>query len=173
MQKTDPPSGKTFLGVAIATVLAISVPFAAKWEGDGRVAYFDRIGGVITWCYGQTGPGVQVGQRFTQAYCEQLLVRSQSKYAAEIDACLVPGRPVSPFEAAMVLDLGYNAGVRSVCRSTWAALLRQGAPAERTCPQLVRWVYSNGKDCRDPKNNCAGLPARREEALELCLEGAE
>lgn len=166
------PGPRTFLGVALATVLAISVPFAAKWEGDGRVAYFDRIGGVVTWCFGQTGPGVQVGQRFTEAYCRELLVRSQSKYAAEIDACLRPGRPVTPFEAAMILDLGYNAGVRAVCRSTLADKLRAGEPREQTCPQLVRWVYSGGKDCRDPRNNCQGLPARREEALELCLKEA-
>jgi GH24 family phage-related lysozyme (muramidase) len=166
-----PQKPKTFLGVALVAVLAISVPFAARWEGDGRTAYFDRIGNVITWCFGQTGPSVAVGQRFTQEYCDQLLVRSQSKYAERIDACIVPGRPVSPFEAAMILDLGYNAGVSAVCRSTLARQLRAGASKETTCPQLMRWVWSSGKDCRDPKNKCSGLPMRRSEALNICLKG--
>lgn len=169
--RSGQPGPKTFLGVATAAVLAISIPFAAKWEGDGSTAYFDRIGGVVTWCYGQTGTGVAVGQRFSPEYCSELLIRSQSKYAEEIDRCLKPGRPVTPFEAAMILDLGYNAGVSAVCRSTWAARLRAGEPIERTCPQLTRWVYSGGKNCSDPVNRCTGLPDRREDALKICLAG--
>lgn len=156
---------KAFGGVA---ALLIAGGFIATHEGKRNEAYADPIHGwrVPTVCYGQTGSQVRRGPTFTDAECLAMLDDEMRKKAAELDACIRVDVP--DHAAAATLSLAYNVGTGAVCRSTLVRMINQGAPPEVYCPQIGRWVYAGGKDCRNPANNCRGIATRRIEEIQLC-----
>lgn len=155
---TKPATPGKKAGIATAAVLALSIPLAVKWEGVKTVAYLDPIG-VTTWCVGQTGAGVRVGDRFSQQECFAQLDATQRQKATELDRCI--HRDLAPHEAAAILDLAFNVGTGAVCRSTLVAMVNAGRPASEWCPQLERWVYAGGVRWR-------GLANRRADARRIC-----
>jgi lysozyme len=157
MTAPKPSAGKK-AGIATAAVLALSIPLAVKWEGVKTVAYLDPIG-ITTWCVGQTGPGVRVGDRFSEQECFRQLDVTQRQKAEELDRCI--HQPLAPHEAAAILDLAFNVGTGPVCRSTLVRMVNEGRPAAEWCPQLDRWVYAGGVRWR-------GLANRRADARRMC-----
>ena len=148
------------VGIASVLTLALAVPFIAKWEGLETRTYRDVVG-IPTVCYGDTGPHVQMGMQFTEEECRRMLDRRLMQYAIELDRCIAT--PLTPYQGAAVLELGYNVGTPAVCRSTMARMIREGKPASEWCRQLKRWVMAGGKQYQ-------GLVNRREDSYQMCIK---
>lgn len=151
---------KKKVGIASVLTLAIATPFVMKWEGLKTTTYRDVVG-IPTVCYGETGPHIRMGMQFTREECRAMLDRRVLQYARRLDACIAT--PLTPYQGAAVLELGYNVGTTAVCRSTLARMIREGQPASAWCPQLRRWVFAQGRKYR-------GLVNRREDSLLMCMK---
>ena len=153
-------SGIKKAGIASVLTLAIATPFVMKWEGLKTSTYVDVVG-IPTVCYGETGPHIKMGMQFSKAECKAMLDARLLQYAERLDRCI--STPLTPYQGAAVLELGYNVGVQAVCRSTMARMIREGQPASAWCPQLRRWVFAQGRKYR-------GLVNRREDSLLMCMK---
>ena len=102
-----------------ALVAALATPFIAKWEGVRLEAYRDIVG-VPTFCFGDTHC-VQMGDSVSTADCVDRLERDVCAFYAEIRPCMAnPNIPLGV--QASMLELAYNVGAPSVCRSTMMRL---------------------------------------------------
>lgn len=148
--------------------LALSLAIAKPAEGLYLTTYYDPPG-ILTVCYGTTGPEVVKGKRYTLAECEKFINDDMSAVIAEIEAC-APGLPV-PVLAAFA-DAAYNLGGRIACdkkTSTAARYLAAGKLAE-ACNQLPRWSYAK---VMGVSTQLKGLVKRRAAERDLCLQGVE
>ena len=147
----------------VGLVAALAIPF----EGLRQFAYHDPPG-ILTVCYGHTGPDVQKGRRYTLAECKALLERDMATAIDAVERCR-PGLPERVHAA--FADAVYNLGPTIVCdrrNSTAARLLAEGDLAG-ACMQLPRWAKARvgGQMVELP-----GLVKRRAAERDLCLEGA-
>jgi len=152
---------KTVSGVVAAAVIAASTPFIAKWEGLSLVAYRDIVG-VPTVCYGETR-GVQMGDSYTKAECEEMLRKSVAEYYAKLQPYMT-NKNIPIGVQASLLELAYNVGIHAAGTSTMMKLANQGKYKE-ACQQLDRWVKAGGSKVQ-------GLVNRRADSkVNLCLKG--
>lgn len=158
-RQRKPTSRPARAGVAAAGALALATPFVMWKEGLVLHTYIDIVG-VPTACYGETGPHIKIGQRFTAAQCREMLDERLLEFAVGLDRCIE--RPLKDHEAAAVLSWGYNIGVAAACSSTLVKMVNAGAPAHEWCQQLDRWVYAKGFKIN-------GLVIRRQKEKALCL----
>lgn len=156
---TQQTSGPKKAGIASVVTLAIAAPFVMYWEGLKTETYLDVVG-VPTACYGDTGPHIRMGMQFTQAECRTMLDARLLQYAQQLDRCIAT--PLTPYQGAAVLELGYNVGVAAVCRSTLARMIKEGRPASEWCKQLSRWVNAGGRKWQ-------GLVNRRTDSYQMCI----
>ena len=149
--------------------IALATGFLIVHEGEVLGSYADPVHGwrVPTACYGQTGPQIRMGQVFTRAECRAMLDADLTNRANQLDRCIT--RPLPDHSAAAVLSLAYNAGTSAVCGSTLVRQINAGQPPAVYCEQFSRWVFSGGRDCRDPRSNCRGIVKRRADERALCL----
>lgn len=132
-----------------AAVLAAAAAFVGPWEGERNEAYLDRIASPPVWtvCYGETR-GVQQGDRYASAQCQQMLIKALETYHAGIAAC-VPALPQQPGGVQVALtSWTYNVGIGAACGST-------AGPAGQ-CRRLARRMRSaaaleQGRRPRDPR----------------------
>jgi lysozyme len=108
-----------------------------------------------------------MGQVFTRAECRAMLDAELATKAQQLDRCIQ--QPVADHSAAAILSLAYNAGTAAVCGSTLVRQINAGQPPSVYCAQFDRWVFSGGRDCRDPRSNCRGIVKRRADERALCL----
>lgn len=158
MTPTPNKNKRVALAAAIATVIAIPA------EGLRHVAYYDPPG-ILTVCYGTTGPDVQKGRVYTIAECKALLTRDMAKAIETVERCH-PGLPVNVLAAFG--DSVYNAGPTIACnvkQSTAARLLAAG-DIDGACRQLPRWNKAKVAGVMVP---LPGLTKRRNKEMELCL----
>lgn len=146
--------------IALALATAIAVPA----EGLRQWAYRDPVG-ILTVCYGTTGPDVKGAKHYSLAECRALLDRDMLKAIDQVEAC-APGLPV-PVLAAFA-DAAYNIGPRVACdtaNSTAARKLKSGDLAG-ACNELPKWDKARvaGVLVALP-----GLTARRAKERALCL----
>lgn len=131
-------------------------------EGLRLDAYQDT-GGVWTICYGHTAtakPGMQV----TQEECDRLLEQDVAAFEFSVRQMVKVG--MTEPQAAAITSFCYNVG-ESACRKS-TLIKKINAGDLKSCDQILRWVYVDGKDCRDPKNNCRGIVERRQAEAALC-----
>lgn len=162
---------------AVAMVLALGL--AKPAEGLYRVAYFDPPG-VLTVCYGTTGPEVKRGKVYSLAECDAYINADMRAAIDEVEAC-APGLPV-PVLAAYA-DAVYNLGGKIACdtkNSTAARYLAQyskttykdGATGQillaAACNQLPRWDKARVMGVMTPLK---GLTKRRKLERDLCMQG--
>jgi lysozyme len=125
------PSRK--VGIAAAVAMAIAIPA----EGLRQVAYYDPPG-VLTVCYGTTGPDVVKGKTYTIDECNGLLTRDMLKAVDQVDRC-VPDAP----EGVLIAfgDAAYNLGPKIACdtKSSTAARMLAAGDWAGACDQLLRW----------------------------------
>lgn len=157
---TKQVSGPKKVGIASVLTLAIATPFVMKWEGLETHTYLDVVG-VPTACYGDTGTHIRMGMQFTAEECRRMLDNRLLQYAQQLDRCIAT--PLTPYQGAAVLELGYNVGTPVVCRSTLARMIREGKPALEWCGQLKRWVMARGQRYQ-------GLVNRREDSYQMCIK---
>lgn len=73
-------------------------------------------------------------------------------------------------EYDMMVSFVYNLGAGNFSRSTLLKKFNQGDRIG-ACHEYSRWVFVDGKDCRLKQSHCAGIPKRRHEEKQVCLNG--
>jgi len=148
------------LGAAAAIATAIAIPA----EGLRQFAYYDPPG-ILTTCYGHTGPDVVKGKKYSLDECMALLTADMAEAIAAVDRCQ-PGLPENVLAAFG--DAVYNMGPTIACnteRSTAARKLSAGL-IEDACLQLPRWNKASVAGVMVP---LPGLTKRRNAEMALCL----
>ncbi|MBJ6957437.1 lysozyme [Vibrio cholerae] len=140
-----------------AGAIAIAASMIKPLEGIEYVPYRDVVG-VLTVCYGTTGPDVIEGKVYTKAECDALLQRDLKSIERQILPMIKPALP-EPTKAALY-SFTYNVGVGAFSRSTLLKKLNAGEMTQ-ACDELKRWVYAGGKKWK-------GLMNRREIEEEVC-----
>lgn len=165
-------SNKVRASIAALALSAAGLVNIALQEGWMGTAARPLPTDVPTYGLGSTsrpdGSPVQVGDRITPHEAIALKLRDVRKFEGELKACVTA--PLTQGEYDSLVSLAYNVGAGPVCRSTMVRLHNAGQHAE-ACAQFDRWVFFQGKDCRDPANGCLGLPKRRAVERATC-EGA-
>lgn len=172
-ERSNPPQGQRAAVIA-AVMLAIGggatigAGIIPKWEGKRNVGYADRLAGNLpTACYGNTSKAV-VGKYYTDAACDALLTDDAVRHGLEIARCLPQTLPLET--RAAFTSIGFNIGSSAFCRSSMSKRAKAGN-LPGACAAISLYTYAGGKDCKDPKNRCGGLPARRAEERALCEGG--
>ncbi len=154
-------ASKAVVGGISAAVLALAGALIVKWEGGGHYEpYIDAVG-ILTVCYGHTGPDVIKGRKYTKAECDVLLTQDMAEANADVRRCIPV--PMLPQIEAALTSATFNIGSRVVCGST----LQERALANDwpgACAQLDRWKYGGGRVLR-------GLELRRADERRLCETG--
>lgn len=147
----------------LAAVLAIATGLAVPAEGLRQYVYRDPPG-ILTVCYGHTGPDVQAGRKYSLAECNALLDADMRAAVLTVERC-VPGLP-EPVHAAFA-DAVFNIGPRIACdtqRSTAARLLKS-RDLRGACAELPRWDKATVAGILVP---LPGLTKRRAAERALC-----
>ena len=146
-----------------STALVIAGTFIAPWEGKRNSAYVD-IAGMLTVCYGHTGPDVHRGVWVTDEQCKRLLNEDLAEALAVVTDSVTA--PMSEPRKAGLASFIFNVGEAKFRRSTLRRMLNRGNPA--ACDQLLRWIY-----VYDPVTDqyviSESIRRRRIEERELCL----
>lgn len=143
------------LAAALATVIAVQA------EGLRQVAYYDPPG-ILTVCYGTTGPEVVKGKHYSLDECKAFLSRDMLDAIETVERCH-PGLPVNVLAAFG--DAVYNIGPTVACNSTASKYLAAGR-LEDACNQLSRW---NKARVMGVLVELPGLTKRREKERLLCI----
>lgn len=138
--------------------LLLATAMVKPLEGIEYKPYRD-VAGVLTVCYGMTGPDVIEGKTYTQSECDVLLDRQLKAIAAEVDPLITSKTTES--QKAAIYSFTYNVGVGAFKNSTLLRKLNQGDVIS-ACDELKRWVYAAGKVWK-------GLVSRRAIEREICL----
>jgi lysozyme len=152
MAKVSPKA----LATGVAGVLLLAAPLIAKWEGVRYMPYRDVVG-VLTVCYGHTGPDVQ-DRPYTKAECDALLMQDMREADAIVRRCVA--RPMPQRVEAALVSLTFNIGGRPVCQGVIGAHAREG-DWESTCALLDVYRLAGGRVYR-------GLVLRRADERAVC-----
>jgi len=145
---------KALIGSPVA-VLASAV--IIRWEGERYEPYRDPVG-ILTVCYGHTGPDIVEGKRYTKEECDALLAADMTIARADVNRCL-PMPKLAHVEAALT-SATFNIGAKVVCGSTLQRkALNNDWPG--ACAELDRWKFAKGRELR-------GLVLRRADERALC-----
>lgn len=160
-------NGKRGAGVAAAVIGLASVVVAA-FEGYVPHTYPDPVlhWAVPTACYGHTGPELRPGQQFTGEECQEMLRADLRGTYDALDKCMP--LKISNNQLAAFLSLGFNAGAASVCKSSIPTKVKAGDFAAACATISDFYIVGGHIDCRDPANNCMGIPRRRAAERALC-----
>ncbi|EKZ9178159.1 lysozyme [Vibrio vulnificus] len=140
-----------------AGAIAIAASMIKPLEGIEYIPYRDVVG-VLTVCWGTTGPDVIEGRVYTKEECDAFLQRDLKAIERQILPMIKPALP-EPTKAALY-SFTYNVGVGAFSRSTLLKKLNAGETTQ-ACEELKRWVYAGGKKWK-------GLMSRREIEEEVC-----
>lgn len=145
----------------LSAVAAIATAIAIPAEGLRQFAYYDPPG-ILTTCYGHTGPDVISGVKYSLDQCKELLTKDMMDAVNAVEKCH-PNLP--PNVHAAFADAVYNIGPTVACDSTASRYLDAGE-IELACKQLPRWNKSRvaGMMVALP-----GLTKRRNAEMALCL----
>lgn len=152
------PLAKKIAGAAAGGAFAIAVVLIQHFEGVRYTPYYDVVG-VLTVCYGHTGPDIVLNKTYTQAECDALLEKDIAPAAAAVERAVKV--PMTDMRKAALISFTYNVGVGALNKSTMLRRLNNGNTQE-ACDELRRWDMAGGKVWR-------GLTDRRTVERELCL----
>lgn len=159
-QPQQPNATPRLIGAALAGALALAGGLIAKWEGVRYVPYVDPVG-VLTVCYGYTGPDIIAGRHYTAAECKTLLRQDLLAANREVRRCVA--RPMPEGVEAALTSLVFNTGPGPVCSGSPGRFARVGDwPA--TCRSLDLYKYAGGRVFR-------GLVLRRADERKVCERG--
>jgi lysozyme len=133
----------------------------ARQRPDGTVAaYPDPATGGAPWTigWGSTGPDITKTTVWTQAQCDERLLRDANAFAARV-AKLIGTAPTGQNQFDAMVALAYNIGVQNLSSSTLLARHKAGDFAGARA-QFARWNKANGKVM-------TGLTRRRAAEAEL------
>lgn len=149
---------KAALAASMATAIAVPAEGLRQW------AYYDPPG-ILTVCYGHTGPDVVKGRKYSLAECEVHLTNDMRKAIEQVQACH-PDVPVPVL--ASFGDAVYNMGRTIACdrRNSTAARYLYAKDYTAACNQLPRWDKAR---VLGVMVSLPGLTTRRARERELCL----
>lgn len=147
------------IAAGASAVIAFSGAYLVA-PNEGRVdgTYLDPVG-IVTSCYGHTGPELKLGQTFTEEQCNKQLLVDLVKHEKQLDRVLK--FPVPMYTKAALIDFTYNVGIGNVSSSTLIRKINMGN-IQGGCQELTRWVYAKGR-------KLAGLVKRRDQAYQVCI----
>jgi lysozyme len=131
---------KQLLAMGLSGSLALGGAYlTAPSEGVVLGTYRDPVG-IVTSCYGHTGPELRVGMKFTEEQCVEQLGKDLIKHDKQLQR-VVKVDYLSPYMHAALVDFTFNVGIGNVSSST---LLRKlnNKEYEASCEQLTRWIYA-------------------------------
>lgn len=140
--------------------VALVVALVGGFEGLRTKAYRDPVG-IPTVCFGET-KGVKMGDQYTKAQCETMLIARLEEFRAGVDKCLKV--PMPDERKAAVVSLAYNIGTGAFCKSTVARKLNAG-DVQGGCDAFMMWTKAKGI-------TLPGLVTRRKVERDLCLKEA-
>lgn len=151
---------KRTVTVGLSAAALIASPIIMQWEGVRYEPYHD-VGGILTVCYGHTGPDIVIGKKYTKEECKALLLQDIADHEDGVDRYLTADVPDET--KAAFISFTFNVGVGAFKNST---LLRKAnaGDLEGACKELSRWVFVK-------RVRIAGLVNRRISERGLCLEG--
>lgn len=151
---------KKLLGVGLGSALAISGTWLiAPSESLVTKTYLDPVG-ILTSCYGHTGPELKLGQTFTVDQCDKVFAEDLIKHDKQLMYVVkVPFK--SDYQHAAMLSFVYNVGIGNFSSSTMLKRLNAGN-YDGACLELTRWIYAKGK-------KLPGLETRRTKEYQYCM----
>ena len=158
---TNQGQNRTKLAAAVgAGTAALLIAMVPVFEGKVLRTYRDPVG-ILTSCYGHTGPELRMGQRFTEQQCEEQLAADLLKHAAALKCVTVP---LSYKQKASFISMSYNIGETAFCNSTLVKRVNNGE-LPYACAEISKWIYAtkNGVKVELP-----GLVKRRKVEREVC-----
>lgn len=143
-------------GAALALLLAM----LPKFEGVEYEPYYDPVG-ILTVCYGHTGPDVKKGVRYSEEQCQRILKNDIERHAEALDCIKTP---LTEHQKVAFVSFAFNVGKTKFCNSTLVKKANKG-DLKGACKELDRWVYGNqnGKMVKLP-----GLIKRRAQERQVC-----
>lgn len=147
-----------------AAIAVLASAIAIPAEGFRQWAYRDPVG-ILTVCYGTTGPDVKQGKQYSLPECQALLTRDMIKAVEYVDDC-APGAP-EPVLAAFA-DAVYNIGPKIACdtKNSTAARKLRAKDWEGACQELTKWDKAR---VAGVLITLPGLTKRRAKEQALCL----
>ncbi|WP_210441665.1 lysozyme [Vibrio crassostreae] len=138
----------------------------ANFEGCRTQAY--RCSAKI-WTHGLGHTqGVRQGDTVTQEQIARNFIADVKSAENSVNKHLTTDVTQAQFD--VLVSFVFNLGAGNFKRSTMLKLFNQNQPL-KACLELSRWVYVNGKNCRDPDSQCSGIVKRRELEQQACLNG--
>lgn len=145
------------MGLSVAGIFAGSLIVPTN-EGLVTKTYLDPIG-IVTSCYGHTGPELKLGQQFTNEQCVKQLGEDVERADKEVHSAIHVH--LTWYQEAALIAFDYNEGVGNFRKSTLVKLFNAGQYTAG-CKQMLRWVYAGGEV--QP-----GLVKARQRETEVCL----
>ncbi len=139
--------------------MAIALIAVAAFEGFSAKTYPD-VGGVPTYCYGET-KNAEWGKTYTRAQCDEQLSARLVEFNRAVDSCVRAELPDT--RRAAFVSLAYNIGTGAFCRSTVVKRINAG-DVSGACDAMLMWNRVRGVVWN-------GLTKRREAERQLCLKG--
>lgn len=150
---------KKVIAVVGAGATSLAVSLVVTHEGLRQQTYRDPIG-IVTACYGHTGPELKLGQRYTLQQCQAMLEDDLARHA-EYLGCIK--KPLSDHQKAAFLSFVFNVGGSKFCSSTLVRKANQGDLAG-ACSEMLRWTMAGGREL-------PGLVSRRRDEYQVCMKG--
>jgi lysozyme len=145
--------------IGLSGALVTGGALIATHEGKVNQVYLDPVG-ILTSCYGHTGPELQPGQTFTDDQCLAQLAIDLVKHDKLLRS--VVRVSMSEGEHAAYLSAVYNYGIGNFRTSTALKLLNEGRRKE-ACVEAIRFVFSGRMFFK-------GLLNRRIDEAKICLK---
>lgn len=147
------------IGAGLSAAVALAGGYlVAPWEGKVNSTYVDPIG-IITSCYGHTGPELKSGQKFTDEQCLNQLAKDLTVAQKGVQNLVTV--PLNAYQEAALISFTYNAGAGNLRTSTMLRKFNSG-DYKGGCTQLLNWVYAGGR-------KLAGLVNRRADEYKMCI----
>ena len=156
----SPALRNKLLAMAGAGSLAIAGTMIPDLEGVKYAPYYD-VAGVLTVCYGHTGPDIKPGKKYSDAECRALLQKDLVPFSRSVDRSVKV--PASEYQKAALITFSYNVGVTAFEHSAVLRHLNAGN-YQAACDGLRQWIYAGGRKWQ-------GLINRREVEREVCTWG--
>lgn len=156
----SPALRNKLIAAAGGGALAIAAALIPNLEGVKYKPYLD-VGGVLTVCYGHTGPDIIRNKTYTEAECKAMLNKDLQPFARSVERSVKV--PTTEYQKAALISFSYNVGVGAFEKSTLLKDLNARRYA-KSCEDLKAWVYAG-------KKQWAGLMNRREIEQAVCLMG--
>jgi lysozyme len=154
-------SAKAKLAIAMGTVAAATaITVTGANEGLSLQPYWDAIGKVTTYCYGETDPK-DIRPRYTRADCDEKLAQGLLDRYMRIRKCVPTMDTLTEGEKVAYLDLAYNIGDPLFCNNSIPKLIAAGRRVD-ACEKTKEYAYSRGTWVQ-------GLFNRRVRVYDVCV----